>query len=139
MPATVTPAGARGRAIENGQFYGMTIAMAPVDSLSSGTKDSGGSHIEIRAAGDPQTVDENTFGGTETTPAEAVTQKAELAGATEYEPAKHEPAKETAKAEPTASTLPQTGDQSMLAAVLAAAAAGAIALAAGLRLRLFRK
>lgn len=75
MPATVTPAGARGRAIENGQFYGMTIAMAPVDSLSSGTKDSGGSHIEIRAAGDPQTVDENTFGGTETAPAEAVTQK----------------------------------------------------------------
>ena len=147
MPATVTPAGARGRAIENGQFYGMTIAMAPVDSLSSGTKDSGGSHIEIRAAGDPQAVDENTFGGAETAPAEAVTQKAELAepakhelaGATEYEPAKHEPAKETAKAEPTASTLPQTGDQSMLAAVLAAAAAGAIALAAGLRLHLFRK
>lgn len=147
MPATVTPAGVQGRKIDNGEFYGMTIAMAPVDSLSSSTKNSGGSHIEIKAAGNPRTVDENTFGGTETAPAEAVTQKAELAepakhelaGATEYEPAKHEPAKETAKAEPTASTLPQTGDQSMLAAVLAAAAAGAIALAAGLRLRLFRK
>ncbi len=134
MPATVTPAGARGRAIENGQFYGMTIAMAPVDSPSSSTRNSGGSHVEIKAAGNPRTVDENTFGGTEEAPAEAVTQRAELA-----EPAKHEPAKETAKAEPTASALPQSGDQSMLAAVLAAAAAGAIALAAGLRLRLFRK
>lgn len=147
MPATVTPAGARGVAIDNGEFYGMTIAMSPVDSLSSSTRNSGGSHVEIKAAGDPQTVGEGAFGGTESAPAEAVAQKAELAepakhelaGATEYEPAKHEPAKETAKAEPTASALPQTGDQSTLAAVLAAAAAGAIALAAGLRLRLFRK
>jgi LPXTG-motif cell wall-anchored protein len=148
MPATVTPAGAQGRAIDNGEFYGTAIAMAPVDSLSSSTKNSGGSHIEIKAAGNPQTVDENTFGGTETTPAEAVTQKAasaepakhELAGATEYEPAKHEPAKETAKAEPTAPTLPQTGDESAPAAgVIAAAAAGAIALASSLRLRLFQR
>ena len=148
MPATVTPAGAQGRAIDNGEFYGTAIAMAPVDSLSSSTKNSGGSHIEIRAAGNPQTVDESTFGGTEAAPVKASTQKAasaepakhELAGATEYEPAKHEPAKEAAEAEPTAPTLPQTGDESAPAAgVIAAAAAGAIALASSLRLRLFQR
>ena len=139
MPATVTPAGVQGREIDNGEFYGTAIAMAPVDSLSSSTKNSGGSHIEIRAAGDPQTVDENTFGGTEAAPVKASTQKAASAEPAKHEPAKHEPAKEAAEAEPTAPTLPQTGDQSMLAAVLASAAAGAIALAAGLRLRLFRK
>ena len=139
MPATVTPAGAQGRAIDNGEFYGTAIAMAPVDSLSSSTKNSGGSHIEIRAAGNPQTVDENTFGGTEAAPVKASTQKAASAEPAKYESAKHEPAKETAKAEPTAPTLPQTGDQSMLAAVLASAAAGAIALASSLRLRLFQR
>jgi hypothetical protein len=140
MPATVTPAGVQGRAIDNGEFYGMTIAMAPVDSLSSSTKNSGGSHIEIKAAGNPRTVDENTFGGTEAAPVKASTQKAASAEPAKYESAKHEPAKEAAEAEPTASALPQTGDESAPAAgVIAAAAAGAIALAAGLRLRLFRK
>jgi LPXTG-motif cell wall-anchored protein len=114
--------------------------MAPVDSLSSSTKNSGGSHIEIKAAGNPQTVDENTFGGTETAPVKASTQKAASAEPAKYEPAKHEPAKETAKAEPTAPTLPQTGDESAPAAgVIAAAAAGAIALASSLRLRLFQR
>jgi LPXTG-motif cell wall-anchored protein len=113
--------------------------MAPVDSLSSSTKNSGGSHVEIRAAGDPQTVDENTFGGTEAAHVKASAQEAEPTKPAKYESAKHEPAKEAAEAEPTAPTLPQTGDQSMLATVLAAAVAGAIALASSLRLRLFQR
>ncbi|WP_242622112.1 hypothetical protein [Olsenella sp. Marseille-P4559] len=144
MPATVTPAGVRGRKIDNGEFYGMTIAMAPVDSLSSSTKNSGGSHVEIKAAGNPQTVDENTFGGTTTVPAEASVQEAESSSPAKTGPAAARAAKaEPAKAEPAAAealSLPQTGDRSTpVAAVLATAAAGAVALAAGLRLRLLRR